>query len=121
MIVFSFYKPIASLLAERLENEGIKFYQYKSEDNSEDRDFNLSSFKNDDKAAVFIASARIASEGLTITEANHVIFLNRWWTPSTNSQARDRVNRIGQSKNVFIYNLFVLNTCLLYTSPSPRD
>ena len=110
VIVFSFYKPIASLLAERLEDEGIKFYQYKSEDNSEDRDFNLSSFKNDDKAAVFIASARIASEGLTITEANHVIFLNRWWTPSTNSQARDRVNRIGQSKNVFIYNLFVLNT-----------
>ena len=54
VIVFSFYKPIASLLAERLENEGIKFYQYKSEDNSEDRDFNLSSFKNDNKAAVFV-------------------------------------------------------------------
>ena len=110
VIIFSFYKPIAKLLKDRLMSENIKFYEYKSEDDNETRDFNLSSFKNDISANVFVASARIASEGLTITEANHVIFLNRWWTPSTNSQARDRVNRIGQTKNVFIYNLFVTNT-----------
>lgn len=110
VIIFSFYKPIAKLLKDRLMSENIKFYEYKSEDDNETRDFNLSSFKNDNSTNVFVASARIASEGLTITEANHVIFLNRWWTPSTNSQARDRVNRIGQTKNVFIYNLFVTNS-----------
>lgn len=110
VIIFSFYKPITKLLKDKLISENIKFYDYKSEDDNETRYLNLSSFKNDNNTNVFIASARIASEGLTITEANHVIFLNRWWTPSTNSQARDRVNRIGQTKNVFIYNLFIKNT-----------
>ena len=35
---------------------------------------------------------------------------NRWWNPSNNSQARDRIIRIGQNKNAFIYNLITTNT-----------
>ena len=45
---------------------------------------------------------RAGGEGLTLTEANHVLFLNRWWNPSTNNQAQDRVIRIGQKKEVFV-------------------
>ena len=44
-----------------------------------------------------LASMRIASEGLTLVEANHVILVNRWWNPSLNQQALDRVVRIGQT------------------------
>ena len=71
---------------------------------------NIEKFKSDDSITAFIASSRIASEGLTLTEANNVIFLNRWWNPSSNSQARDRVVRIGQEKPVMIYNLYCLGT-----------
>ena len=39
-------------------------------------------------------------KGLPLTEANHVIFINRWWNPSSNAQARDRVVRIGQLRLV---------------------
>ena len=49
-------------------------------------------------------------EGINLTEANHVIFLNSWWNPSNNDQARDRVIRIGQSKKAFIYYLRTENT-----------
>ena len=34
-----------------------------------------------------------------------VIFLNEAWNPSTNRQAQDRVNRLGQLNNVNIYLL----------------
>ena len=34
--------------------------------------------------------------------ANNVIFINQWWNPSSNAQARDRVVRIGQTKTVRI-------------------
>ena len=37
--------------------------------------------------------------------SNHVVFLNEWWNPAVNTQARDRVNRIGQTKDVFVYRL----------------
>ena len=47
---------------------------------------------------------------MNLTEANVVIFLNEWWNPSTNRQAEDRVNRIGQHKDVEIHILRSLKT-----------
>jgi SNF2 family DNA or RNA helicase len=52
---------------------------------------------------VLILSPHVAGVGLTITEANHVIHDGRWWNPAVESQATDRVYRIGQSKDVFVY------------------
>ena len=40
-------------------------------------------FKTHPDCWVLLASTRVASEGLTLTEANRVIFVNRWWNPST--------------------------------------
>ena len=53
---------------------------------------------------------RVASEGLTLTEANHVLFVNRWWNPSANAQAADRVLRIGQHRPVTVYYFVARNT-----------
>lgn len=39
-------------------------------------------------------------EGITLTGASDVIFLDRWWTPVTNSQAEDRLHRITQKSAV---------------------
>jgi SNF2 family DNA or RNA helicase len=57
-----------------------------------------------------LASAKIAAEGLTLTEANHVIFVNRWWNPSANNQALDRIRRIGQERQTFSYSFEMINT-----------
>ena len=67
-------------------------------------------FKTDSDCYALLASMRIGSEGLTLTEANNVIFINRWWNPSTNSQAIDRVVRIGQRKSVTVHYLTCTNT-----------
>lgn len=67
-------------------------------------------FCSDPQCSVLLASMRVASEGLTLTEANHAIFINRWWNPSTNSQAVDRIVRIGQRKPVTIHYLTCKNT-----------
>lgn len=52
---------------------------------------------------VMILSPRAAGTGLTITSANHVIHYTRWWNPAVESQATDRVYRIGRTKPVFVY------------------
>lgn len=57
-----------------------------------------------------LASMRIASEGLTLVEANHVIFVNRWWNPSLNQQAVDRVVRIGQTRRVWVHTFTIEGT-----------
>ena len=63
----------------------------------------VESFRNSERTFVLLASSRIGAEGLTLVEANHVILFNQWWNPSSNEQARDRVVRIGQRRNVCVY------------------
>jgi hypothetical protein len=43
--------------------------------------------------------------GLTLVEANHVFHYGRWWNPAKEAQATDRVFRIGQEKDVHVYQL----------------
>ena len=52
---------------------------------------------------VLLLGPKAAGFGLTLTAANHVIHLNRWWNPAVEDQCSDRVYRIGQDKPVTIY------------------
>jgi SNF2 family DNA or RNA helicase len=52
---------------------------------------------------VMILSPRAGGVGLTLTAANHVIHLSRWWNPAVEDQSTDRVYRIGQTREVHVY------------------
>ncbi|MEH6814018.1 MAG: DEAD/DEAH box helicase [Motiliproteus sp.] len=52
---------------------------------------------------VMLLSPKAGGVGLTITAANHVIHLSRWWNPAVEDQSTDRVYRIGQEKEVHVY------------------
>lgn len=63
----------------------------------------LEEFKRKQGFNIQILSPFVAGIGLTITEANHVFHYGRWWNPAVESQATDRVYRIGQKRDVFVY------------------
>jgi len=50
-----------------------------------------------------ILGPRAAGLGLTLTAANHVIHLSRWWNPAVEDQCTDRVYRIGQQRPVTVH------------------
>lgn len=52
---------------------------------------------------VMILSPKAGGVGLTITAANHVIHLSRWWNPAVEDQATDRAYRIGQRRPVTVH------------------
>lgn len=52
---------------------------------------------------VIVLSPFVAGVGVTLTEANHVVHYGRWWNPAIESQATDRVYRIGQKRPVHVY------------------
>lgn len=60
-------------------------------------------FRKSEGFNILILSPDVAGIGLTIVEANHVIHYGRWWNPAKESQATDRVYRIGQNKPVHVY------------------
>ncbi|MDD2967128.1 MAG: DEAD/DEAH box helicase [Desulfovibrionaceae bacterium] len=52
---------------------------------------------------VIILSPKAAGVGLTLTAANHVIHLSRWWNPAVEDQCTDRAYRMGQKRDVHVY------------------
>jgi hypothetical protein len=52
---------------------------------------------------VMILSPRAGGVGLTLTRANHVIHLSRWWNPAVEDQCNGRALRIGQTRTVTVH------------------
>lgn len=69
----------------------------------------LKNFKEDTTLNPLVATVQTLSTGVTLTEANTVVFLNKPWRHTDASQAEDRVHRIGQDTEVIIYT-FILDT-----------
>ena len=60
---------------------------------------------------VLVCSTMAAKEGLTLTKADTILFIEREWVPSDEEQAEARVHRIGQeSNNVHSVYLSCMNT-----------
>ncbi|KAJ2925137.1 hypothetical protein H1R20_g11960, partial [Candolleomyces eurysporus] len=59
---------------------------------------------------VMLISLKAGALGLNLTVANNVFLMDPWWQEGIESQAIDRVNRIGQKKNVHVYQLIAENT-----------
>lgn len=63
----------------------------------------VDAFNQKEGFAILILSAEAGGVGFNITAANHVIHLSRCWNPAKEDQATDRVYRIGQEKEVYVY------------------
>jgi SNF2 family DNA or RNA helicase len=64
------------------------------------RDEMVERFQSGEGPAIFLLSLKAGGTGLTLTAANHVLHLDRWWNPAVENQATDRAFRIGQRRNV---------------------
>jgi len=63
-----------------------------------------------DPSVRFLCMTSIGSEGLTLTEANHMVIMEPGFTSFTNEQAIGRINRIGQTRPTFVYQLIAKNS-----------
>jgi SNF2 family DNA or RNA helicase len=70
---------------------------------TEARQARVEAFQRESGFDVMLLSPKAGGVGLTLTAANHVIHLSRWWNPAVEDQCSDRVYRIGQTKAVHIY------------------
>ncbi|HEY0815403.1 MAG TPA: DEAD/DEAH box helicase [Pseudonocardia sp.] len=64
------------------------------------RDGMVARFQAGEGPPVLMLSLKAGGTGLTLTAANHVVHLDRWWNPAVENQATDRAFRIGQRRNV---------------------
>src|SRR5215207_550082 len=66
------------------------------------RDTMVARFQAEDawSPPLFVLSLKAGGTGLTLTAANHVVHVDRWWNPAVEDQATDRAFRIGQTRAV---------------------
>ncbi|MEU8181673.1 DEAD/DEAH box helicase [Micromonospora sp. NPDC049047] len=65
-----------------------------------ERDALVQRFQSADGPSLFVLSLKAGGTGLTLTAANHVVHVDRWWNPAVEDQATDRAFRIGQRRRV---------------------
>ncbi len=59
---------------------------------------------------LIVAATRVGAQGITLTRASNVAFLELEWTPALHDQAEDRCHRIGQHDAVSAWYLLAADT-----------
>jgi SWI/SNF-related matrix-associated actin-dependent regulator 1 of chromatin subfamily A len=70
----------------------------------------VDAFQRPDGPQLMVCSLRAGSQGITLTRASNVAFMELDWTPARHDQAEDRLHRIGQRDAVTAWYLLAPNT-----------
>ncbi len=111
VLVFTQYAEFGSMLQPYLESRLDRPVLWLHGGTSkQQRDELVARFQTGTEPAVFLLSLKAAGTGLTLTAANHVVHVDRWWNPAVEDQATDRAFRIGQTKNVQVRKFICVGT-----------
>ena len=108
LIVYSRFEKSIEALAARLRAQSVEYAKITGA--TKDRQAEIDKFQKDAECQVFLGTIKAAGEGITLTAAHTVVFIDREWSPAQNLQAEDRAHRIGQKNAVQIIDLIYKNT-----------
>ncbi|MEA2150794.1 MAG: SWI/SNF-related matrix-associated actin-dependent regulator of chromatin subfamily A-like protein 1, partial [Solirubrobacteraceae bacterium] len=74
------------------------------------RDEAVAAFQSPGGPQLLVGATRVAAQGITLTRASNVAFLELEWTPAMHDQAEDRCHRIGQRDAVTAWYLLAADT-----------
>jgi SNF2 family DNA or RNA helicase len=79
-------------------------------DSLAEREASIAAFQNPEGPRLIVGATRVAAQGITLTRASNVAFLELEWTPAMHDQAEDRCHRIGQRDAVTAWYLLAAET-----------
>ncbi len=107
-VIFSQYTRMLQIMREDFEAMKIPFCYL--DGSSKNRLEVVKQFNEDPSIPVFLVSLKAGGTGLNLVGADTVIHYDMWWNPAVESQATDRVHRLGQKNSVSAYKLITLGT-----------
>ncbi len=106
-IIFTHYLKTLEYLANLLAQAGIKFVEFRGNMTAAQKDEAIESFRN--KVDVLL-SMESGGEGRNIQFCNTMINYDLPWNPMRIEQRIGRIHRIGQTRDVFIFNFCLRNS-----------
>lgn len=108
VVAFAESKQLIRLTAQALDKQAYRYGMITSDTTPDQRAAYVREFQEGRLQVMLCTSA--GSEGITLTAARILVFLQRFWSSITNQQAADRVHRIGQDRPVEIITFATLGT-----------
>ena len=100
VIIFSQFTSMLNIIRKWTLKKGINTFYLDGQ--TLHRQSLVNSFEESEDG-VFLISLKAGGVGLNIVSCQYAIIYDPWWNPAVESQAADRIHRIGQAKDVFIY------------------
>lgn len=109
ILLFSQFTSMLEIIEERLKKVSIGCYKLTGSTSKENRIQMVQQFQKD-QIPVFLISLKAGGTGLNLTAADMVIHYDPWWNVAVQNQATDRAHRIGQQKQVSVFQLITKET-----------
>ncbi|GIX74820.1 hypothetical protein CDAR_73862 [Caerostris darwini] len=110
-VIVSQWVSLLEIVGYHLREKGIEYHMIAGNTKAEDRQIASEDFNyNDDGCKIMLLSLKAGGVGLNLVGGNHMFLLDLHWNPALERQACDRIHRVGQTKDVFIYKFVCKKT-----------
>ncbi|CAD0105892.1 unnamed protein product [Aureobasidium uvarum] len=106
-VIFSQFTSFLDILEPALDGASIPYLRFDGSMAQKARVAVLTEFANRTKGCVLLLSLKAGGVGLNLTCASNVFMMDPWWSWAVESQAIDRVHRMGQTQEVKIVRFVV--------------
>ncbi|WP_166354685.1 DEAD/DEAH box helicase [Phytoactinopolyspora limicola] len=110
VVFFAKHIDVMDAAAELLESRGIRYASVRGDQTPGVRQRNIDAFVNDPDVTIVICSLTAAGVGLNLQVASNVVLAELSWTNAEQTQAIDRVHRIGQTEPVTAWRIIAAQT-----------
>lgn len=109
-LIFTQTIKMLDFISEYLKSQNILFKRIEGKITLKERDKAIRIYKESNKCNIMILTTRVGCLGLNLVMASRLIIYDPDWNPSIDKQARERIFRFGQKKDVETYVLLSMGT-----------
>ena len=110
VVFFAKHIDVLDLAEETFAARGIEFASIRGDQTSKVREKNIAAFTNDPKVSIAVCSLLTAGVGLNLQVASNLVLAELSWTYAEQTQAIDRIHRIGQADPVTAWRIIAAQT-----------
>ncbi|MET0837986.1 MAG: C-terminal helicase domain-containing protein [Marmoricola sp.] len=110
VVFFAKHVDVMDVAEETFEKRGLRYSSIRGDQTPSARKKNIEAFVNDPDVAVVVCSLTAAGVGINLQVASNMVLAELSWTDAEQTQAIDRIHRIGQEEPVTAWRVIAAQT-----------
>jgi superfamily II DNA or RNA helicase len=110
VVFFAKHVDVMDVAEETFAKRGIRYSSIRGDQTPKAREKAIDDFVNDPDVAIVVCSLSAAGVGLNLQVASNVVLAELSWTDAEQTQAIDRIHRIGQAEPVTAWRIIAAQT-----------